>query len=64
MVGGVNSDSKYLSSTEILDQEKDEDNLSWSVVSPLPGPAAWAGAVSLNNKIFLFGESVGPQLSV
>ena len=64
VVGGVNSDSKYLSSTEIFYQEKDEDNSGWSVVSPLPGPAAWAGAVSLNNKIYLFGESISPQLSV
>ena len=30
----------------------------WTVVSPLPRTVAWASAVSLNNRIYLFGKSI------
>ena len=48
-VGGVGA----LSSTEIFTPGTDS---SWTTVSPLPRTVYTAGSVSLNNRIYLFGD--------
>ena len=57
MVGGlkwpISRGGSYLSSTEIFTPGTDS---GWSTVSPLPRTVYTAGSVSLNNRIFLFGD--------
>ena len=51
MWGGLNSGGSYISSTEIWSP----GDSTWTRVSPLPRTVADAGAVSLKNRIYLFG---------
>ena len=49
VVGGIGGN--YLSTTETWSP----GDSSWTTVSPLPRTVAYAGAVTLDNNIFLFG---------
>ena len=50
VVGGYHNG--YLSTTETWAI----GDLSWTTVSPLPRTVSWTGSVSLNNRIYLFGD--------